>query len=412
MQKTRKPPDYWLLVIVFTLLALGLVMVFSASSVTAAGLKECRNDPYFFVKRQGMWAIVAIFAMFGAMRIELETFRKWSLPIVLTSIVLLALVAVKHIGLEANGARRWIGFHGFTFQPSELAKFALVFYLADCLARRGSKIQQGARLVPLLVIFGLMCLLIEMEPDLGTALVVAAGFFSILFMSGARFGHLAGLVGMGILAVIGLTLKEPYRMARLMVFTDPWKQPEGAGYHIIQSLIALGSGGWWGLGLGESRQKFFYLPEQHTDFIFAVLGEELGLIGTLAVLSLFMLLLYKGLKLAVRARDNYLALLAGGLSFTIVFQAFLNIGVVSAALPLTGIPLPFISYGGTSLVITMTAVGLLINVSSRRRERREESVEIEAAPSETDNLTRKFDDLGYGMVPVQRAVKEKRRARR
>jgi len=410
MSRTRKPPDYWLLVIVFALLIVGLIMVFSASSVTAAGMKECRNDPYFFLKRQGIWALVALVALWASTRVELEKFRRWSLPLVLVSLAMLAAVLIPGLGVEVNGARRWIALGGFTFQPSELAKFALIFYLADCLARRGSKIQQGVRLVPLLVIFGAIVLLIELEPDLGTALVVAASFMSILFMSGARFSHLAGLVGFGILGVIGLIVKEPYRVERLGAFMDPWKVSQTSGYQIIQSLLALGSGGTWGLGLGESRQKFFYLPEQHTDFIFAILGEELGLIGTLSVLVLFTLLLYKGLKLAVRSRDSYMALLSAGLSFTIAFQAFLNIGVVSSSLPLTGVPLPFISYGGTSLVITMVAVGLIINVSTRRRERREESEEIVLPPTEAETLTRKFQDMGYGMVTPK--IRERRRARR
>lgn len=402
MTKTKRPPDLWLLAIVFTLLILGLVMVFSASSVTAACSAECNFDPYFYLKRQAAWALVAVLAMWWAMRIDLEKFRKWSLPLVLLSVIGLAAVLEHHVGIKINGARRWIALGPFGFQPSEMAKFALVFYLADCLARRGSKIQRFARLIPLIIIFGATVLLINMEPDLGTALVVAASFMGVLFMSGARFAHLAGLVSLGLLAVIVQICKDQYKRERIMVFLDPFADPGNKGYQIVQSLIGLGSGGLAGLGLGESRQKFSYLPEQHTDFIFSILGEELGLIGTLAVLFLFLMLLYRGLRIAVKARDNYFALLAAGLSFTIVFQAFLNIGVVSAALPLTGIPLPFISYGGTSLVITLAAVGLLANVSTRRRERREESQEIPKPATETESLTRKFHDMGFGLVPATR----------
>ncbi|NDD27480.1 MAG: putative lipid II flippase FtsW [Proteobacteria bacterium] len=409
MNKTNKPPDYWLLVIVFTLLTLGLVMVFSASSVTAAGTAECGYDPYFFLKRQAVWALVSVFVMSVAMRIDLEKLRGWSLPLVLASVAGLALVLEKHVGIVVNGARRWIAIGPFGFQPSEFAKFALVLYLADCLARRGSKIQQFTRIIPLCIIFGVIVLLVNFEPDLGTALVIAAAFMGVLFMSGARFSHLAGMVSLGLVAVIGQICKDQYKRERILVFLNPFGDPGDKGYQIVQSLIGLGSGGVWGLGLGESRQKFFYLPEQHTDFIFAIVGEELGLIGTLAVLFLFLMLLYRGLRVAVRSRDNYMALLAAGLSFTIAFQAFLNIGVVSAALPLTGIPLPFISYGGTSLLITMGAVGLLVNVSSRRKERREESEEIAAPPTETESLARKFQDMGYGLVPATRL---RRRARR
>lgn len=407
--KTKRPPDYWLLVIVFTLLTLGLVMVFSSSSVTAAGSADCNHDPYYYLKRQAVWALVSVLVLWCTFRIDLERLRKWSLPFVLVSVVGLAVVLESHIGVRVNGARRWMAFGPLGFQPSELAKFALVFYLADCLARRGSKIQRFARLIPLLVIFAVTVLLINMEPDLGTALVIAASFMGVLFMSGARFSHLAGLVSVGLLAVIVQICKDEYKRQRIMVFLNPWDDPGDKGYQIVQSLIGLGSGRVWGLGLGESRQKFFYLPEQHTDFIFSILGEELGLIGTLSVLFLFLMLLHRGLRVAVRSRDNYLALLAAGLTFTIVFQAFLNIGVVSAALPLTGIPLPFISYGGTSLVITMGAVGLLANVSSRRRERCEESQELAAPVSETENLMRKFRDMGYGLVPVARLRRNARR---
>ena len=409
MNKTKKPPDYWLLVIVFTLLALGLVMVFSASSVTAAGSAEYHYDPYFFLKRQGVWAMVSLVVMWICMRIDLERLRGWSLPLVLASVAGLALVLVRGIGIVVNGARRWIAIGPFGFQPSEFAKFALVLYLADCLARRGTKIQRLSRLFPLLIIFGLMEGLINMEPDLGTSLVIAASFMGVLFMSGARFSHLAGMVACGLVAVIGLIFKDQYKRERLLVFLNPFGDPGDKGYQIVQSLIGLGSGGIWGLGLGESRQKCFYLPEQHTDFIFAIVGEELGLVGTLAVLFLFLMLLYRGLRIAVRSKDNYMALLAAGLSFTIAFQAFLNIGVVSAALPLTGIPLPLISYGGTSLVITLGAVGLLVNVSARRKERREESEEIAAPPTETESLTRRFQEMGYGLVPATRL---RRRARR
>jgi cell division protein FtsW len=405
MKKTSKPPDYWLLVIVFALSILGLIMVFSSSSVMAADTPECNYDPYFFFKRQLMWFCVSIGVMWAVSRIDLDTFRKWSLPIMLGALIGLAAVLEHHIGIVVNGARRWIALGPFGFQPSEFAKFALMFYLADCLARRGTKIQRFARLVPLLVIFGATVLMIEIEPDLGTALVVAAGFFGCLWMSGARFSHLAGLVSFGLVGVIAEIIKSPYKFDRMASFLNPFAHPRTTGYHMVQSLLAMGSGGTWGLGLGESRQKFFYLPESHTDFIFAVIGEELGLVATMAVLILFLLLLYRGLRVAVKSKDNYLALLSGGITFTIVFQAFLNIGVVSGALPLTGIPLPFISYGGTSLMFTFTAIGLLLNVSSRQKERRDAAEEGNAATSETENLARKFQEMGYGLVPSVRRVR-------
>lgn len=407
MNKTRKPPDYWLLAIVFTLLTLGLLMVFSASSVTAA---DTYNDPYHFVKRQGMWAVLSIIAMMVAMRIDLEVFRSWTLPMIAVAVAALAAVLIPHVGVVVNGARRWINLGPLGFQPSEFAKFALVFYLADCLARRGPKIQKFARLIPILIIFCVIAGLVELEPDLGTALVIGAAFFGVLYIGGANILHLVALVGGGLGVVFLAVWYQPYRWERLMIFTNPWTDPRNKGYHICQSLIALGSGGTWGLGIGESRQKCFYLPEQHTDFIFAVLGEELGLLGTITVLVLFLLLLQRGLRIALKSKDNYLALLAAGISFTITFQAFLNIGVVSGALPLTGIPLPFISYGGTSLAITMVAVGLLLNVSSLRvKERYEESAETAPPPTETESLTRRFQDLGYGLAPTNRVRRKVRR---
>jgi cell division protein FtsW len=398
---TRRPPDFWLLLIVGTLLMLGLTMVFSSSSVTAAGLKDFHYNAYYFVQRQALWSVIALGAMWWTMRLDLEVFRSHALTLVGLSVLSLVLVLIPHVGVVVNGARRWIAVGPLSFQPSEFAKFAMVFYLADVLARRGDKIKDYKALIPLMIIFLVIFALINREPDLGTALVVAAAFLVLLFIGGAKFMHCLFLLSSAPIGVMGIIITQPYRLDRMASFWNPFKFAETSGYHMVQSLLALGSGGVWGLGLGESRQKFFYLPEQHTDFIFAVLGEELGLVGTLSVLSLFMLFMVRAFYIARRSRDTYQALLAAGLAFTISFQGFLNMGVVSNSVPLTGVPLPLISYGGTSLVITLAAVGLIVNVSTRRRERREESMELTPTPSELESLAQRFQDSGLGLVTMQ-----------
>ncbi|MHB2016098.1 MAG: putative lipid II flippase FtsW [Candidatus Xenobia bacterium] len=374
----------------------GVVMVFSASSAEAVISADYNHDPLYFLKRQAIWAVIGMFGMAWAMRIDLNKLRKVSFPVLLASIGLLVLVLSPHFGVDINGGRRWMHLGPMSFQPAEFAKFALLLYLSDVLARRGTKIKHALRLLPLLVIFGTIVALIEKEPDLGTAMVVAAMFFSVLWMSGARFGHLAMLSGAGVFAVILSILKEPYRMHRMLAFLNPWKDAEGAGYHTVQSLLALGSGGIWGLGLGESRQKFMYLPEQYTDYIFSVLGEELGLIGTLAVLTLFLCFLYKGFKIALDARNPFYTLLAGGSTCLICFQAALNMGVASGALPCTGVPLPFISFGGSSLLLNMICVGLMLNISAQKHSRHHHR---HARDSMDASLSSSIDTVGYAVAP-------------
>lgn len=358
----RKGNEYWVLIIAMSLGMLGLLMVFSSSLVVTASSSDFGSDPYFFVKRQGIWFCAGLIALMVARSIDLEKWRTLlSLPFLGFNVALLVLVLI--VGPEINGAQRWLIIGGFQFQPAELTKLAMIFYMADFLARRGEKIKSFARLLPALVLFGLCLILIEREPDLGTALVVAGVFMTMLFASGASMSHLLGMSGAGALVVILSVLAKPYRLKRITSFLNPEADPQGAGYHSIQSLLAIGSGGLTGRGFGVGHQKYKYLPEAHTDYIFSILAEELGLLGTSCVIFLFVALLYKGCQIALNCRRPYLRMLALGVTFQISLQALLNIGVVTGSTPSTGLPLPFISYGGTSLLFSLIAVGLLMNVA-------------------------------------------------
>lgn len=359
----KKSPDLFIVVLTYTLVTIGVIVVFSASSVTASALAESNHDPFFYLKRQLIWAAIGTACFVFASKIDLFKLSRFSLVGMFISIGMLVLVLIPGIGHEAMGARRWLGFGPLTIQPAEIAKLFFVVYLADYLARRGEKIIEIKRLLPIIALTAVVIYLIEKEPDLGTSLVIGGTLMGMLFMAGARLNHLISFTVAGIMLVGIRILDEGYRVTRFMSFLNPWKDPLGSGYHIIQSLIALGSGGVGGLGLGMSRQKFFYLPEQYTDFIFSILGEELGLLGTLAVVLLFIALLYRGFKIAYGASHFYLKLLGAGCTFIVAFQAFMNMGVVIGILPCTGIPLPFISFGGSSLVTCFFFMGLLVNIS-------------------------------------------------
>lgn len=368
----RKGNEYWVLIIALSLGMVGLLMVFSSSLVVTASSTDFNSDPYFFFKRQGIWACAGLIALLAARSIDLEKWRPYlSLPFLGLNVAMLILVLL--IGPEINGAHRWLVLGGFQFQPAELTKLAMIFYMADFLARRGEKIKSFTRLMPALILFGLCLILIEREPDLGTALVVAGVFMTMLFAAGAQVSHLLGMSAAGAMVVIASVLAKPYRLKRITSFLDPEADPQGAGYHAIQSLLAIGSGGLYGRGFGVGHQKYKYLPEAHTDYIFSILAEELGLVGTLCVVFLFMALLYKGCQIALQCRRPYLRYLALGVTFQVCLQAFLNIGVVTGSTPSTGLPLPFISYGGTSLLFSLLSVGLLMNVARSNVALREDS---------------------------------------
>ena len=361
MKRESHGPDLILFLVTVALLSIGVIMVFSSSSIKA--LEEL-GDPYYYLKRQLFFAMLGIVAMIVVMNIDYKTYARWTVPFLVVSLVLL--IMVPFIGAEISGSRRWLNLGLFNLQPSELGKLAMILFVANWVVKVKGRIQNFFELLVPLLVMGVFFALIMMEPDLGTAATLAATTLIMLFASGAKIGHFFLLAIPAVPAFIALVLAEPYRLRRLMAFRDPWSDPLGAGFHIIQSLLALGSGGLFGLGLGRSRQKFWYLPEQHTDFIFAILGEELGFIGTFLVLVLFLLFAWRGLRIAMTAPDLFSSILSVGITAQIVLQAVVNIGVVSGTLPITGITLPLISYGGSSLLITLSAVGVLLNISRQR----------------------------------------------
>lgn len=359
------PPDTMLFSVVAILVSIGLVMIFSASSATAYSVQ---HDAMYYLKRQIIWLFVALGAAYFAYRIDYHKLKKAAPAVLVLSIVSLILVFVPHVGMLVNGARRWLGAGSLSVQPSEFAKLALVLYLAAMLSSRGERITSLVRgLFPLCVPMAIMVMLILKEPDMGTASLLAMVAFAMFFAAGARWEHLT-LIFISTVPVVAISvLSSPYKRARILAFLDPWKDPQNTGFHIVQSLLALGSGGLFGVGLGASRAKFFYLPEQYTDFIFAVLGEELGLIGAVSVIILFLIFAYRATRIALGAPDRFGFFLALGCTALIVIQAFINIGVVTSSWPVTGVPLPFVSFGGSSLVVSLVAVALIINVGRQRR---------------------------------------------
>jgi cell division protein FtsW len=361
------PLDVWLFTSVAALVAIGLVMVFSASSATAYAE---HGDIAYYLKRQLIWLAVGLAGAYACYRLDYQRLRAAAPYLLVAAIAGLLLVFVPHIGVGVNGGRRWLGTAGLSLQPSEFAKLALVIFLAAVLSVRGERITSLSRgLFPLCVPIAIVTVLVLKEPDMGTASLLFFTAFTMLFAAGARLVHLTA-IALATVPFAALTvLASPYRRARIFAFVDPWRDPLNTGFHIVQSLLALGSGGIFGVGLGASRAKFFYLPEQYTDFIFSVLGEELGLIGTLVVIALFLTLAYRAVKIALAAPDRFGFFLAIGCGAMIAIQAFVNIGVVSSSWPVTGVPLPFISFGGSSLVVNLLAVALIANVGRHRKVR-------------------------------------------
>ena len=361
----KAPLDTVLFTVVAALVGIGLVMVFSASSATAYAE---HGDIAYYLKRQLVWLAVGLVAGYACYRLQYQRLRAIAPYLLVAAIIGLLLVFVPHVGVGVNGGRRWIGTASISLEPSEFAKLALVIYLAAVLSARGERITSLARgLFPLCVPVVIMAVLVLKEPDMGTASLLVFTAFTLFFAAGARLIHLAAVLIVTVPFAALTVLASPYRRARIFAFVDPWKDPLNTGFHIVQSLLALGSGGLFGVGLGASRAKFFYLPEQYTDFIFSVLGEELGLIGTLAVVALFVTLAYRSVRIALAAPDRFGFFLAIGCTAMITIQAFVNIGVVSSSWPVTGVPLPFISFGGSSLVVNIIAVALIANVGRHRR---------------------------------------------
>ncbi len=354
-----------LLAIVAVLNLVGLVMVLSASSVASL---DDYGSSWYVVMRQAMWLAFGTAACILVLRIDYHWWRRLALPGMAVSGVLLILVLVPGVGITVNGASRWLGYGPLSLQPSELAKLTVLLFAADLLARRAAWMDDTRlTLVPVTVVLGGVALLLMLQPNLGTTLILGAVVLSLLFVAGTPLVPLSTLAAAGIAMATALALWAPYRRARVLAFLDPWADYENTGYQNIQSLVGIASGGITGIGLGESRAKWGSLPEAHTDFIFAIIGEELGLLGALFVVALFVGLCILGSRAALLAPDRFGMLLAAGISVWFGVQAFVNIGAVIGILPITGVPLPFVSYGGSSLLFSMVAAGLLLNVARQAR---------------------------------------------
>jgi cell division protein FtsW len=333
---------------------------------------ERYGDGFYFLKRQGAYAVAGLLLMLAIMRLDYHMLRWLAVPGLLLSGVLLGLVLVPGIGTHVGGAARWIRLGGFSLQPSELAKIALVLFLAHSLARKEGRLRRTFKLgvLPYVIVLAFPLLLLLGQPDLGSALIMGAVAMIMLLVAGSRFSHLLSLAVLALPFLYYLILRVDYRRRRILAFLDPWKHPTDEGFQVIQSLIAFGNGGWCGVGLGESQQKLFFLPEAHTDFIFSVVGEEAGFIGVLTLAVLFLVLVWRGLRIAWLAPDEFGRFLAFGLTVLLGLEAFINMAVVMSLLPTKGLALPFLSYGGTSLVASLAAVGMLLNISVHAQEAR------------------------------------------
>jgi len=351
--------DHSLVVIILALLAFGLVMVFSASSASAHYIQ---GDATYFFKRQFLWAVLGLISMFVVSKISYKVIYRYANLIFVISIILLLLVLIA--GKTINGAKRWLGIGSAVFQPSEVAKLAIILFLAKRISQKPEsvyKFKEG--FLTYLAIIVMMAGLVLIEPHMSGAMVIGLVGCAVLFVAGFKGRYFALLASCAIPAVIGLAIVSPYRLKRVVSFLHPFEDKLGDSWQIVQSLYAIGSGGLFGLGLGQSRQKFLYIPEPQTDFIFAIICEELGFVGAILVMLLFAVLIWKGITISRKAPDTFSSLTAAGITALIAIQVILNIAVVTSTMPVTGIPLPFFSYGGTSLLFLLTEVGILLNIS-------------------------------------------------
>jgi cell division protein FtsW len=346
-------------IIVFSLLCLGLVMVYSTSAIYA---NEKYNDSMYFFKKCVVFTLLSLLGLMIGYYLNYRILGKLSPYIFMLTFISLFLVFTP-LGLSAGGARRWVNLFAFSFQPSEIMKYTAIIFLSSFLAKHlDNRMSLWQFFVPAVFIIGLCVFPVFLEPDFGTTFLIGSVSIILLVVAGARLRYIAFIFFMTLPAIFMAVIKASYRLKRVLVFVDPWKEAQSTGYQIIQSFIAIQTGGLTGLGLGESRQKLFYLPEAHTDFIFSIIGEELGFVGTMVILLFFFFFIYFGLKIAVKAHNPFGKFVAVGIVTMIGFQAFLNMGVVTGLLPTKGLPLPFISYGGTNLIMTMFAVGILMNI--------------------------------------------------
>ena len=357
----KKKYDFFLLIAVIILMTFGIIMIFSASSIWA---NYKFNDSFYYVKRQIIFAIIGIFLMKFISKIDYRIYYKKSNIILLISFILLILVLIPGIGSIRNGSRSWFGIGSFGIQPSEAAKLAMIIFTSKYLSKNTkfvNNLKEGV--VPIILILIIMFGLIMLQPDLGTGVILVVSIIALLFISGVnmKFFIISGIIGL--IGVIALILIAPYRMNRITSFINPWEDPLGTGFQIIQSLYAIGPGGLLGNGFLNSIQKHFYLPEPQTDFIFSIVCEEFGIIGTIFVVGLFSFIVYRGLKISLRSEDKFAKYLSFGLIFQLAFQTLLNLMVVIGMIPVTGVTLPFLSYGGSSLLITLISIGIVLNIS-------------------------------------------------
>jgi len=354
--------DVQLLFPVLFLVGIGIVMVYSASSALA--VKRFGSD-YYFLKKQAVFALVGICTLIVCRHVPYTAFRPLAYPLLVLSVALLGLVLLSPFGVTAGGSSRWLRLGPVNFQPSEFARLALIVYLAYSMERKADKIREfSIGFLPHVAVLGLMAALMLKQPDFGSAAILAGLTWLMMFIGGVRLTYLMSTcVLLGIGAAYAIT-HAGYRTRRLMSFLDPWQYSSDAGYQIVHSLMAFGSGGWWGAGIGKGVQKLFYLPEPHTDFIFSVIGEELGVAGVLLIILLYVLIVWKGIRIARNAPDLFGCYLAVGLTAALALQICINMGVTLGLLPTKGLTLPFLSYGGTSLVLNMAAIGILMNIAA------------------------------------------------
>ncbi|NCO60497.1 MAG: putative lipid II flippase FtsW [Deltaproteobacteria bacterium CG_4_8_14_3_um_filter_51_11] len=358
--------DYTILVPAVALLVIGLVVVYSAS----AHLALYRiGDSYFYLKRQAVFALIGIGFMVAAKNIKVSFYEKMVYPLLILSLMFLIMVLIPGLGHKAGHASRWISLGFFSFQPSELAKFALVLYLAQSMAEKKSEMAYFSRgLIPHLAVAGIFLMLVVVQPDLGTAVILGTWVMMLLFVGGVRIRYLVLLFIASAPVLLWLVLRASYRMKRIFAFLNPWDDPRGIGFQIIHSFLAFGSGGVTGAGLGDGKQKLFYLPEPHTDFILSVAAEELGFLRLICIMGLFILVVYRGISVSLKARDLYSCYLALGISSMMGIQVLINMAVVMGLLPTKGLTLPLMSYGGSSLVMTLFGIGVLLSISSQAKK--------------------------------------------
>ncbi|MFH0844823.1 MAG: putative lipid II flippase FtsW [Pseudomonadota bacterium] len=362
--------DYTLLIPTLFLLGMGLVSIYSASSFLA---ERNMGDSYYYLKRQGLFCLLGLCLMMLTKNIPTAFYRKLVYPFLFLSFILLTLLLIPGVGVKVGGANRWLRFAGFSFQPSELAKLSLAIYIAYSMSKKGPNMTLSSRgLLPHLFVAGTFILLILLQPDLGTSIIIGGWLLLLLFVGGVNLFHLLGILLLTIPVFTILVWQADYRLKRWWAFLNPWEDPQGLGFQIIHSFLAFGSGGILGVGLGNSKQKLFYLPEPHTDFILSIVAEELGLLGLTTIILLFGILIMQGIKISLNAYDLYSSYLSLGIISFIGLQALINMGVVTGLLPTKGLTLPFISYGGSSLVVNLMGIGILMSISKDRNGSRKE----------------------------------------